>query len=1388
MIEVTTPLKNPFRVLDSFDKSDHRSFHGRDTEIKDLHALLVTTNMVLVFGESGVGKTSLVWCTLAKKFNDDDYLPVLVRRGTNMMDSLRSCLEKRLSNSTIAAIKSSEAAELPLYKLVTEVYNEYFKPVYLIFDQFEDVYIFGTPEERKDFYEDLEFIVESKLNCKVIIVIREDYHGALQDLERRLPGLYRRGLKIFPLKKEFACTNIIEHYLDTSGVTIAGDKTDISGMIADSCTPPGQSTIFLPYLGVFLYKLWERAYNLNRAVIVFNEGLVREIGKIGNVLRGYVSDVVDEIAGVGNAGESTDDDNEPERAQAIQIWGMLQEFIEDDSKKSAMITEIFDHVPYEVKKDWAEKLKERRILNEFLHKDQYELAHQSLVAIILERKSTTRQKLVTPVIEGNPYKGLLSYNPEDSNRFFGREKVADDLFKKVCNERLVVVVGISGTGKSSLVKAGVIPKLAKEGYDVFSIRPDTSPSASLRQVEAFLETKAPKDKFLLYVDQFEELSTRCDDLMQRKEFIKFIKDVTDPYSRDSRFANAKVLLSVRGDFESEFENDFPQWIEGKFNVPKFLEADFRRAIVEPAYLAGLEFKPSYLVDVMISEVLDSNALPLLSYTLSELYSCYERSKRKDCFLTETDYKEIGGVRGSLGKRADKIYHRYGENDPMRTTIRNVMLRMTSIDFNAERAGKPVLVTELHFNSAEENKRVKKVLQEFIEARLIVTGRTPQSVPTFEPAHDSLVRTWGKIGDWVRQYGPDIIYLQGRLRDAVRDYKTYGSLWHDNKDLGVLETQMEKGNWFNKLEMEFIQASLYKRKELSDLREREKELTLTRKTSRIWTLAMILVIILVAAVAVIIDYSKRGKELSSKIEDLYRTNILLENERKESANLAQRATNARIASEADRGLALKAQADAQVQKERAQTEAKNAKASLGEVQVITTRLKDAYDSVKFLQYVTDSTLTAFKILERKRKNAERLGGWLQLIDNNAEVHPVLAYRIAERAHDLEPDNIQVLNWIDKLSALSGYVPAIEIPNTQFSAYSNTGKMFLTVNSDTLNIWNIDGTLRNMINLDEGEHRLPFAQFSKSDRYVMYRNIHRMMVVDLTTMQIVVDRATDGGYASFTWSPDEFLITIRGSKIEITDFNGNEMRRGFEASDFIGYAQSDGNRVFIETDESIVAYDTRTTTRPVTIVKPNDAEGTFVLPRAQGCVRVKDGAIHVTKNNSFEWDTYPIKGVASNAEFDFRPLISRDNRKIYFSLRWETPKPDQVKNNLGDNDGTTHFLYVLNLDDPGQSIDYTFIKADEPIARVSDISIDGQKVLAIRNEKLDMYQRGSNGPIFTFNYPIATASFNPSDDTSFMARSGLREKRAFIFIKGNLGELKNAGRLSSFAVELKKLGVE
>ncbi|MEM9149919.1 MAG: caspase family protein [Cyanobacteria bacterium P01_F01_bin.3] len=460
------------------------------------------------------------------------------------------------------------------------------------------------------------------------------------------------------------------------------------------------------------------------------------------------------------------------------------------------------------------------------------------------------------ILENNPYRGLEPFEEKHAQLFFGRETLIENLQDFACTHQLTVVVGVSGSGKSSLVKAGIIPRLRKSRHQQWHIlpviRPGGSPLTALAEacislkhdsfsgepsadehvsigklIAAFHRSSEqlatmigvwsslnPETRLLLVVDQFEELITACRDPKERKQFLDVLQALLT-----KSLPQLTVIFTLRSDFESQFVSAALSlnWLRSRFVISPMTQKELREAIERPAQERVLYFYPPGLVDDLINEVVQMpGALPLLSFTLSELYIKYLGHQGDTRSLTRTDYEALGGVVGSLTQRAEKEYAQLVEKDEgYRKTIRNVMLRMIATS-GGESARKRVSLDELNYPKLE-NKNANAVIQTFVAARLLVIGQDAMGKPYVEPAHDALVRGWTRLQQW-KSENLESLTLQQLLTPVAQSwhYQTgtqrAGLLWNTNPRLNILKGLLKSSDsWLNQIETEFVRCSIRKRR-------------------------------------------------------------------------------------------------------------------------------------------------------------------------------------------------------------------------------------------------------------------------------------------------------------------------------------------------------------------------------------------------------------------------------------------------------------------------------------------------------------------------------------------------------------------------------------------------
>src|SRR4030043_1679056 len=268
-------MKSPFKFLDSYTKDDREIFFGREKEIAELYRRVFDSRIMVVYGMSGTGKSSLIHCGLASKFGESDWLNVNIRRGKNLLISMAEAIDKaslRVSDSSGKVIndfdKADEINKKTIYfrKAVKNLYLDHYKPIYFIFDQFEELFIFGTKEEDEIFINVLRSLLVSGLQCKFIFILREEYLGWLTTFEKSIPEFFNNRMRI----EKMDIGNAISAVEGPGKIyNIAVEEGFAENMLRKLC-PSNESEIELTYLQVFLDKIYKLALKRDREERIFS--------------------------------------------------------------------------------------------------------------------------------------------------------------------------------------------------------------------------------------------------------------------------------------------------------------------------------------------------------------------------------------------------------------------------------------------------------------------------------------------------------------------------------------------------------------------------------------------------------------------------------------------------------------------------------------------------------------------------------------------------------------------------------------------------------------------------------------------------------------------------------------------------------------------------------------------------------------------------------------------------------------------------------------------------------------------------------------------------------------------------------------------------------------
>ncbi|WP_045056810.1 nSTAND1 domain-containing NTPase [Aliterella atlantica] len=442
-----------------------------------------------------------------------------------------------------------------------------------------------------------------------------------------------------------------------------------------------------------------------------------------------------------------------------------------------------------------------------------------------------------------PYRGLFAFREEDALFFHGRENFTQTLVEAVQKQDLVSVIGASGSGKSSVVFAGLVAELRQQGsWEIMAFRPGQRPFQAI--AAAWVKLRMPNmpaaeqllsiiqlaeawhtdetalyavveeaiwqalgTKLLIVIDQFEELYTQCQDTLECQAFIDRLLKVVE-------LPNVALVLTLRTDFLGQALT-YPPLADvlqhGNRMLGAMSRTELQAAIAQPAALLGVTLEEG-LTDRMIEAVSHSKGnLPLLEFALQELWG-----KKQGTQLTHAAYEEIGGLEAAVARHAEQAYNKLSELEKERS--RQIFLQLV-------RPSEGTVNTRRVATRAEMGDNWELVTH-LASERLIVTGQDAiAKTETVELVHEALIQEWSRLRSWIKE-NREFRLWQERLRAAMRQWEASkrdeGALLR-GKSLAVAEDELQKRSDELVAEQEFITASL-------GLREREKE-KLSRQRKR-----------------------------------------------------------------------------------------------------------------------------------------------------------------------------------------------------------------------------------------------------------------------------------------------------------------------------------------------------------------------------------------------------------------------------------------------------------------------------------------------------------------------------------------------------------------------------
>lgn len=535
----------------------------------------------------------------------------------------------------------------------------------------------------------------------------------------------------------------------------------------------------------------------------------------------------------------------------------------------------------------------------------------------------------------NPYVGLHLFDEQDADRYFGREALVVELVDAIEQHPLVAVVGASGSGKSSAVRAGLLQAVRRgavpgshewfvttmlpgadpiDSLETALLRVAINPPATLRAQLAqpggllrAIRRVLPDEraKILLVVDQFEEVFTQVDDPDERDRFLtELAVAVTAPDSP------VRVVATLRADhYDAPLRHPAVAQLvtDGTVTVRPMTADELERAITLPARNVGVDVESSLVVDLVAAVTARPAALPLLQFSLTELFD----RRAADVMLLDT-HRDLGGLTGATAARADRIIALGDGGDE--AEVRRIFGRLVTLGDGIEDTRRRVLRSELG-----TDERTAWLVDEFVKARLLTSDRDPATrEPTVEVAHEALLRDWPRLRAWLDDDRADL--------RTLRQITTYTNGWNatgrEHSELArgsrldaAIDIADRHPDWLNDTETEWIDASTRTAdaemaREAAAI-EHDRQQNRRLKVLLTTAVSLLLVAVLAAAAALVL----RNRAAGSERDAAAARDDALANEAEARAN-AEMASDAEADAEINAQEALEAQAAAEANAQRA----------------------------------------------------------------------------------------------------------------------------------------------------------------------------------------------------------------------------------------------------------------------------------------------------------------------------------------------------------------------------------------------------------------------------------------------------------------------------------------
>ncbi|GAA0618316.1 hypothetical protein GCM10010174_40600 [Kutzneria viridogrisea] len=462
-----------------------------------------------------------------------------------------------------------------------------------------------------------------------------------------------------------------------------------------------------------------------------------------------------------------------------------------------------------------------------------------------------------PAQDDAPYAGLAAFRAEDADRFFGRERIVQTLLRRVGDRRLTGLFGASGSGKTSVLHAGLVAALTGAGQPVLVFTPGPhpleecavalaafagEPAAELHtefaadpvnlhlRIRQVLAAQSQETDLVLVVDQFEEVFTLCQDPVERSAFVAALVAATR-----SATSRARVVLGARADFLGHV-GQYPELVEalaeGQLLLGAMAPEELRQAISQPAVRAGCQVESALVARIMADAAAQPAVLPMVSHALVETWR-----RRQGIALTVAGYEAAGGIHHAIARTTEDTYR--GFSARQQEIARGLFLRLIALGEGTEDTARRVRTEELDL----ADPGTRQVLDALVSARLLTVDQHSVQV-----AHEALIRCWPRLRDWLAA-DREALRVHRQLTEATQIWESLrhdpGVLFRGTRLARARDWSQAHGSELTARERAFLDASL--------AAEADELFHSRRRTRRLRQLVSLLSVLLVVAVVSVVGF-------------------------------------------------------------------------------------------------------------------------------------------------------------------------------------------------------------------------------------------------------------------------------------------------------------------------------------------------------------------------------------------------------------------------------------------------------------------------------------------------------------------------------------------------------